>query len=117
MSRPAKFLIGIAAVVISLSVASSLIPSRAYLRFQLLKTDPNLSEARWIFERIHFDQRPIDVLIVGASNAQLGISASRMNNDFAQRGDPVEVVNFAMLFAGRNLNYVLVKEAFEAGRR
>ena len=109
-------LIGIAATVLGLSIVASLVPDSSYLRFQLLN-DKNVIDARWIYERIHFDARPIDVLFVGASNTKYGISADRLEKNFAERGLSVKVENFSVLFGGRNLNYVLMKEMYKAGRQ
>jgi hypothetical protein len=115
-SRSTIALVGIAAIALGLSIVASLVPDSSYLRYQLLNyTD--IIDARGIYERIHFDDRPIDVFVVGASNALLGISATRMEENLSHRGLSVRIENFGALFGGRNLNYVLVKEMYKAGRR
>ena len=40
---------------------------------------------RWIYERIHFDPKPIDIAIVGPSQVQLGLSAAAIEEDLAQQ--------------------------------
>ena len=115
-SRSTIALMGIVVTVLGLSIVASLVPDSSYLRFQLLN-NKNIIDARWIYERIHFDDRPIDVLFVGASNIKYGISADRMENNFSHRGLSVKIENFAALFGGRNLNYVLMKEMYKAGRQ
>ena len=40
-----------------------------------------------------------------------------MQKDLVHRGLSVDVENLGVLFGGRNLNYVLVKEMYKAGRR
>ena len=69
---------------------------------------------RWIYERIHFDPKPIDVAIVGPSREQLGFSAAAIEQDLAQRGKHANVVNFALPGAGRDIQWAILDELFKA---
>jgi hypothetical protein len=99
------------AVALVVNVAVCLLPENDYQRWQLQDPDGRL---RWIYERIHFDPRPIDIVIVGPSREQLGLSAATIEQDLAQRGKHANVVNFAMVGAGRDLQWAILEELFKA---
>jgi hypothetical protein len=106
----------ILATAAGLAIATSLIPDNPYLRFQLLKNTFH-APVPWTYERIHFDSRPIDVVITGDSRFWLGVSSTRMEEDLSRRGLSASVVNFSMPQDGRNASYVIIKELFKADRR
>jgi hypothetical protein len=108
-------LFGILGTALALAIVAAFMPDSPYLRFQLVK-DTQYAQARWIYERIHFDDRPIDVVVVGQSRTWFGVNPARMEEDFAGRGWPAGVVNFSLLGPGRNMNYVIIKDLFEAKR-
>ncbi len=47
---------------------------------------------RRIYERIHFDPKPIDIAILGFSSALLSLSAAAIEGQLAQRGEHANVV-------------------------
>jgi hypothetical protein len=96
------------AVALVLNAAVCLLPENAYQRWQL--QDARL---RWIYERIHFDPKPIDVAIVGPSRAQLGFSAAAVEDQLAQHGRRANVVNFALPGAGRDIQWAILDELFK----
>src|SRR4051812_13787892 len=57
--------------VVALCAACAL-PDNRYLRFLSL-TDSAVVKARWIYERIHFDPAPIDIVFIGTSHSVFGI--------------------------------------------
>jgi hypothetical protein len=97
-------------VALLLSAAVCLLPDNDYQRWQLQDPDGRL---RWIYERIHFDPRPIDVAIVGPSRAQLGLSAAAIEQDLAKQGKSANVVNFAVPGAGRDIQWAILNELFK----
>ena len=100
-------------VALTLDAALLLLPENDYQRWQLL--DGTLYEQlRWMYERIHFDLKPIDVAILGSSRSQLGLSAAAIERDLAQHGRPASVVNFSIVGAGRNLQWAILDELFKA---
>ena len=105
----------ILAVAFACAVITVLLPTNAYQRWQLLDTSIH-KNARWFYERVHFDPTPIDVMFVGPSRVGAGINAVRLGDELAARGLPANVVNFALPESGRNLNAVIVREAFEKKR-
>jgi hypothetical protein len=99
------------AVALILNAAICLLPENDYQRWQLQDPDGPL---RWIYERIRFDPKPIDVAILGPSRAQLGFSAAAVEQDLARRGKHVNVVNFALPGAGRDIQWAILDELFKA---
>jgi hypothetical protein len=68
----------------------------------------------WIYERIHFDPKPIDIAILGSSHAQLGLSAVAIEDRLAQDGKRVNVANFAIGASGRNIQWAIVDELYKS---
>jgi hypothetical protein len=111
----ATVIVTAAAIFGSLFILAMLTTDSTYLRYQILERNfPGA--AQWIYERIHFDNRPLDVVVIGSSNALYGINSIRMEDDLKRRGLSVGVANFSLIIGGRNLNYVILKEMFNAGR-
>jgi hypothetical protein len=98
--------LGIALVV---AVAVCFLPENAYQRWQLLKGTFQ-GNAVWMYERIHFDPRPIDVVFIGPSRTDRAVDALRLQQDLAKLGGSANVVNFAMPQGGRNVNEVIFQE-------
>jgi hypothetical protein len=98
-------------VALLLSAAVCLLPENDYQKWQL--QDPD-GELRWMYERIHFDPTPIDVVIVGPSRAQLGLSPIAVEKDLAQQGKHANVANFALPGAGRDMQWAILNEVFKA---
>jgi hypothetical protein len=101
------------AVALVLDAAVLLLPQSDYQRWQLLNNSLD-GRVRWIYERIHFDPRPIDVAIFGPSRAQLGLSAAAAEDELARRGKHANVVNFALEGSVRNTQWAIVDELFRA---
>jgi hypothetical protein len=100
----------LAAVI--MAVAATFLPDNPYERFQLLE-GTIYARARWAYERMHFDPKPIDVLIVGSSKAMLGLRSAEIERQLAAAGKPAAVVNLAMEGDGRNVQWLLVREALK----
>ena len=98
-------------VAFVLSAATCLLPENAYQRWQL---QPIMNDRlRWIYERIHFDPRPIDIAIIGPSRVQLGLSAPAIEEKLAQNGSHASVANLAFPGAGRDIQWAIVQELFK----
>ena len=102
-------------LALALAAVACALPDNAYQRWSLLDGTIH-ADARWIYERIHFDPTPIDVAIVGSSRTERGINALRLAADLRARGLPDRVVNFSLPEAGRNINYTVVEEMLRAKR-
>ena len=79
-----------------------------YQRWQLLDGTIH-ANARWIYERIHFDPTPIDVVLLGPSRMGAGVNAPRLAKALDARGLPANVVNFSLPEAGRNMNWAVAR--------
>lgn len=107
--------LAILGLALALGALACALPEDPYQRWQLL--DGTIHEnARWIYERSHFDPTPIDVAIVGPSRTAAGVNAPHLAELLAARGLPANVVNFAMPETGRNLNYAIVEEMLKEKR-
>ena len=101
--------LGVAFVLLA---AVCLLPENTYQRWQLQTLMD--SRLRWIYERIHFDPRPIDIAFVGTSKVQLGLSAAAIEEKLAQNGKHANVVNLAFPGAGRDIQWAIVHELLKA---
>lgn len=114
--RPGLRLLGVLAgalaVAFVLLAAVCLLPENDYQKWQLQTLMD--SRLRWIYERIHFDPKPIDIAIIGPSRVQLGLSAAAIEDKLAQNGKRASVVNLAFPGAGRDIQWAIVHELFKA---
>ena len=105
----------ILAIALGCAVLASALPDKAYQRWQLLNGTMH-ANARWIYERCHFDPTPIDIAFLGSSRTLFGVDAPRIAKALAARGFSAEVVNFSLPQDGRNINFVVAKELFSTKR-
>ena len=100
---PAK-LAAILAVALVAAAAAALLPDDPYQRYATLDHTIQ-NRVRWIYERLHFDPAPIDVVVIGPSRTGAAISGPRLEADLARAGRPLHVVNFSLPENGRDLNW------------
>ncbi len=99
------------AVTLACGVGVCFLPENVYQRWQLL--DGTLQgNARWIYERSHFDPAPIDVVFLGPSRTGIGVNAPLLARALEARGLPSNVVNFSLPDTGRNTNWAAAEELF-----
>jgi hypothetical protein len=99
-------------LALALDAAVTLLPENSHLRWRQL--DGTIyGGLRWTFERIHFDLRPVDIAIVGPSRTQLGLGAKMIEDRLQAKGQPVNVANFSLEAAGRNLHWTIVDELYK----
>ena len=100
------------AAALLLSTLACLLPDNPYQRFQLV--DGTLFEPlRRGYERIHFDPAPIDVAIIGPSKTLLGLSAPGIEHTLNQAGQTAHVANFSVPASGRNVEWLMLHEAYK----
>jgi hypothetical protein len=89
-----------------------LLPHDRYHRFQ----EYRLAETRtadWIYERLHFDETPIDIALIGTSRMAGGVSAPELAKAYcALTGRRVRVANLAIPQFGRGMDFVVAQELF-----
>ena len=104
--RGVLIMLGVA--LLAAALAASL-PDKPYQRWSTLeKTIQN--RLRWVYERIHQDPAPIDVVLLGPSRGGAGVSAPRVQERLAALGKPLGVVNFSLPENGRDLHWVVENE-------
>jgi len=101
------------AVALVLSAAICLLPENDYQRWQLQANYMDGVLPR-IYERIHFDPKPLDIAILGSSHAQLALSATAVEHQLAQHGKEASVVNLAIGGPGQNIQWAIVDELFKS---
>ena len=90
------------------------LPHHRYVRYQQF-ADTIQFHVRWVYERIHYDRTPIDVVVVGTSSFEAGISPVELQQQLSRITErPIHVANFALLQTGRNLHYALLKDLLSA---
>ena len=69
-------------VALAIDAAVCLLPENHYQRWQSL--DGAMYEhLHWMYERIHFDPKPIDIAIFGLSRTKVGLSAAAIERRLA----------------------------------
>ena len=98
---------------LALLVAVCTLPHVRYLRFQAL-TEKEVVKAGWIYERIHFDPTPIDVVFIGTSHTVFGIDSERVEQACRDTGGGhCASVNFGLEHLGRNVHWLLAREVMQ----
>jgi hypothetical protein len=105
--------LGVLLVALLAAVAAALLPDNPYQRWQLLDGTIH-ARARWIYERIHYDPEPLDVVAIGPSRMGAAFSAAKMARGLGL--PPARVADFALPENGRNLHALVVDELFRAKR-
>ncbi len=102
--RSARALLGIVAAALLAAAATLLLPTNDYQRYQLLRGTIH-ARAQWIYERIHFDPTPIDIVIIGSSRTGAGVDAAALGRLTGRHA-----VNFSLPESGRNINFAIIEE-------
>jgi hypothetical protein len=106
-------LVAILGVALVAAAGAAALPDNPYQRWQLIE-NTLYANATWSYERIHFDPRPIDVAILGASRSQMGLSAPVVAARLAALGAPLTVANLSVVEDGRNIEWAIADELFRA---
>jgi hypothetical protein len=109
----AGYLAVIALAYAGLVAATLALPTSPYIRYQSLK-GTMFESTRYFYERLHDDRTPIDVLVVGASRAQMGISPPLLEQALANKGRALHVLNMSIASSGFDLYTAEVNEALRA---
>lgn len=102
-----------AACVFTLALLSLCVvaPQDPYYRWQE-HSSGTTRKADWIYERLHFDDEPIDVALIGTSRMAGGLSGPDIEARYcAATGRRIRVANLSIPETGRNMHYVIAKEA------
>ena len=108
---PGQFLGLMAGAIMLIVVGICLLPHSRFVRFNSL-TEAAVVKAGWIYERIHHDPTPLDIMFIGTSRSVFGVNSTAVESAYRRStGQNLHVVNFAMQHLGRDLHYLLAREA------
>ena len=107
---PLVYLVSVVLLMCTIMSMSITTPHDRYFRFQRYDT-VTTRKADWIYERLHFDETPIDVALIGTSRTGGGLSAPLIEKAFCEAtGHDIHVANLSIPQTGRNMDYALAKE-------
>jgi hypothetical protein len=110
---PRQFIVAVIVMMVLMIVGICALPHSRYVRFKSLH-DIEVVKSGWIYERIHFDSTPTDVVFIGSSHTMFGVDSARIEQQYlAATGHDLHVVNFAMSHLGRDLQYLLAREVLQ----
>lgn len=97
--------------VAALVAVALMLPVSPYIRYQSLN-DTIYSRAKWIYERIHFDPTPIDIVFIGSSRTGAAVFPSQLEPALKDRGIDAHVVNFSLPSSGFDIRDTILRETF-----
>lgn len=110
-----RFMAIVAAVFALCTATAIALPHDPYIRFQNLK-GTIYERMSWIYERIHYDDKPIDVAFLGSSRSGAGIYPTLLEPALAARGIKARVVNFALPSTGFDIRETIAAELLATRR-
>jgi len=92
---------------------TSILPHDPYLRYQSL-TVGSYSKAKWIYERVTYDKKPIDIAFIGTSHTLNAVDSVLVENSINTKKNQFKhVVNFAIPHFGRDMHKLITKLLIE----
>jgi hypothetical protein len=70
-------------------------------------------QGRWIYNRIFFNPKKIDVAFIGSSHTMGAVHDSLLNEIFKQSGDSITVANLGFCRTGRDLHYLFIRDLLQ----
>lgn len=111
---PAGFVFAALVFTLTLLGVSIVAPQNPYYRWQE-HTSGTTRKADWVYERLHFDATPIDIALIGTSRSAGGLSGPDIEAAYCEAtGRRIHVANLSIPETGRNMHYVIAKEAMRA---
>lgn len=112
-ARPWSMLAVVILGFVGLGLLTTLLPHDPYVRYQQLSQTLHFRSI-WGYERIVYDDTPIDVAIIGNSRLQSAVSAPVLQAQLSEQlGRPVRVANLSLPQEGRNAHYSVARNLFE----
>lgn len=103
-----KLVFNLLIFIVPVVVIISMIQVDKRLNYLGLKDDC-ANHGIWIYDRIHFNNKNVDIAFLGSSHTMNGINDKLISDKLKTK----EAVNFGYCRFGRNLSYVLLKEIYE----
>ena len=106
------YVVWLLAVLIGTMIGVSCLPHARFIRFQTLRGTLH-ARAEWVYERIHNDPTPIDVLIVGSSRTAAALDPVLLQRLLSADAG-VKVANLSFAEPGTDLAFLVLREALRA---
>jgi len=104
----------VAAVFAACCALATALPHDPYIRYQSFD-DTIFDRLGWIYDRLHHDATPIDVLFIGSSRTARGANAAAIENALADLGRPgLHVANISLPASGLDIRLTKLREALRA---
>jgi len=100
-------------VSLLLAVLATALPHDPYIRYQSTK-GTIFERTRYLYERLHFDPTPIDVVFIGSSRTAGGVDPEVLEQQLEQRGLNLHVANLSMPASGMDIRVVEAREALRS---
>ncbi|MBB6226865.1 hypothetical protein [Polymorphobacter multimanifer] len=114
--RLAPFVLVMLASILAGYAALAAFPHDPYIRYQSFK-GTIFGRLTWIYDRIHHDVAPIDVVVLGSSRSGAAVVPPLLEEALAARcGRPIKVANFALPASGMDIRLTLLDELLETKR-
>ncbi len=111
---PVSFVFAALMFTLSLIGVAVVAPQNAYYRWQEHNSGTT-RKADWIYERLHFDPERIDVALIGTSRTGGGLSGPDIEAAYCKAtGRRIRIANLSLPATGRNMHYVIAKEAMKS---
>lgn len=107
-----RFALVVLGTALALAAGATALPHDPYIRYQAL-SGTIFDRASWFYERIHFDDTPIDAVFIGSSRTARGVVTPDVEKALAERGITAHLVNFSLPASGFDVRYSIAREALE----
>ena len=115
-SQPLRLRSFLAAVGLTVAVcftATFALPQDPYIRYQAM-AGTMFERVRWMYDRIHYDDTPIDIVFIGSSRTARGVISPDLETALHAQGHDKRIVNFSLPASGYDVRLTLAREVLEA---
>ena len=107
--RLGTFHAGLWLVLLACLIITVMLPQNSYIRYQAM-SGTIFERVRWAYERIHFDDTPIDIAFIGSSRTARGVISPELEDHLTELGFDVNIANFSLPAAGFDVRLALAQE-------
>ena len=106
-----RFMLVVLLTFAALCVLAVAAPQSDYIRWQNLQ-GTIFSRASWIYERLHFDPAPVDVVFLGSSRVGAAVLPTQLEPALRARGVNLRVANFSLPSSGFDIRETILNQVF-----
>lgn len=104
-----RYLTLLGVTVLATCAVAIALPHSGYIRYQAM-SGTIFERVIWGYERIHFDDAPVDIAFIGSSRTARGAISTDLEARLAERGIEKRIANFSIPAAGFDIRLVLAQE-------